>query len=106
MVTVRCRGRIGSQAVDRIAIRAPCLATSPERPVSLVKLPRGGGRGLLAPDALIAARLAVCADCPHHRPASDRCGMMGCGCPLTLQARRPWTSCPAGRWPATAPPSL
>lgn len=56
-------------------------------------------RTLALDPAAVQARLAICGACPHHRPASNRCGMMSCGCPLTARAARPWARCPDTRWP-------
>jgi glycosyltransferase involved in cell wall biosynthesis len=41
-------------------------------------------------------RLAICDQCEHHRPESNRCGLCGCG--LSLKVTWATQHCPDGRW--------
>jgi hypothetical protein len=55
----------------------------------------GSGFKTAAPETA-AARLAVCASCPHH--TGLRCRI--CGCFTAAKARLDHERCPAGKWPA------
>jgi hypothetical protein len=47
-----------------------------------------------------AARLALCAACPHFtptgKPRRERCGR--CGCLIRAKAAVPWFRCPLKKW--------
>lgn len=54
---------------------------------------------VIAPDALVKERLAICAACPkriHIPPLPDRCRV--CGCFLALKVRLPSEHCPERKW--------
>lgn len=58
------------------------------------------GAKLAADPATVAARKAVCDDCPERGP-SNVC--RECGCALSAKQRLLTEACPLGRWPAGLP---